>query len=380
MMKRYLIIGSVVVAAAILLVAGYLIRQKQPNQEGSGNGEELILPNEEEVNGGGGLGELTKNTKLISQDLVLNYFIQKDGTIIVVHPDGQISKILKDEEQTLSSVVVQDLALAKFSWDGKKVLVKFGKGWEKIQWSVFDTEKKTWRPLDVGIKAADWSPLDNRIAYFSEKNGGSLGTLDLASARSTPREILKIQLQDIDLNWVKTDELLLIEPSSAELESSIWKFNLTSRNLTLWMRNKKGLELIFDDKGNKFLKLEEGRLEVMDQKANWAKKLAWSTLPSKCFFSAETGSETSTKKVAIEFLNCAIHRDQTAFSQFRLPDDYLKKNFFSNDAFYKIKLSDGEIKKIFDGEGLDMINPQKTESEIFFINRYDNKLYSFGLK
>jgi hypothetical protein len=63
----------------------------------------------------------------------------------------------------------------------------------------------------------------------------------------------------------------------------------------------------------------------------------------------------------------------------QLPDSYLKKAHFTVDTLYSFKL-DGKEKRIWSsssyGPGLDIIKPQKIGTALYFINRYDNKLYS----
>jgi hypothetical protein len=65
-----------------------------------------------------------------------------------------------------------------------------------------------------------------------------------------------------------------------------------------------------------------------------------------------------------------------------LPDDYYKKAFFTLDDFYSIGLDNGVVTAIFadQNQALDAINPKVFNQILFFVNRYDSKLYAISLK
>lgn len=380
-MKKYLIIGLIVLGTAILVIAGYLLR-KDGGVTDIPDEEEIILPTENSTSTSGGLGDLIKKTILVSEDPVLNYFIDAKGEITAIHLDGRITRFKqesKEKVENLSANLIPNLAQAKFSWDGKKVLVEM-KEPDKKQFSVFDVEKKTWQPLSLEIQAATWAPKDYRLAYFSKKSGvkGALGTMNFSTNNPRQAEIIKINLQEINLEWKKPNELLVVEPASSALESSIWNLDLTKKTLVKVWSNKKGLELLWNKDANQILELTNKQLSLIDEKGQVTRKLGFLTLPSKCFFSEEIiPKTTSTKEIILDFLNCAVSRDQNILKEYALPDDYYKKFIFLEDAIYKINLQNGESKKIFESEGLDAVQLKENEGRIFFLNRYDDKLYSF---
>ena len=78
---------------------------------------------------------------------------------------------------------------------------------------------------------------------------------------------------------------------------------------------------------------------------------------------------------------CAIPRDKNALDNNSLPDAYLKKALFTSDDFFEINVSTGEFKSVFsdDTKNLDADDVKIFNQSVFFINRYDKKVYSVAL-
>ena len=83
-----------------------------------------------------------------------------------------------------------------------------------------------------------------------------------------------------------------------------------------------------------------------------------------------------------KWLYCAVPRDTQKFDLARLPDDYDKKKLFTVDDFYKIDLGDGSITEVFadPAQALDAAQLQVANQTLFFVNRYDQRLYAISLK
>ena len=83
---------------------------------------------------------------------------------------------------------------------------------------------------------------------------------------------------------------------------------------------------------------------------------------------------------ASPFLDCAVPRDQQGLKIAQLPDEYQKNALFTSDNFYKINLADGSLFTIFDDPSIaiDATNMKVVNKTLFFVNRFDSKLYSLN--
>lgn len=125
------------------------------------------------------------------------------------------------------------------------------------------------------------------------------------------------------------------------------------------------------------------------------------TLPSKCAFSyqpttastttptssssststpSSTVTSTSQAPTAFLALYCGIPIDPTELSIAQLPDSYDQLAFFTADAFYEINTETGAIQNIFSPtESIDASVLHVFNNTLFFVNRYDQKLYAISL-
>ncbi len=64
-----------------------------------------------------------------------------------------------------------------------------------------------------------------------------------------------------------------------------------------------------------------------------------------------------------------------------LPDDYLKRAVYSNDFIYELDLEKNALLPVFEEnkQPIDAINFELLGNKLFFINRYDNRLYQLEL-
>src|SRR6185437_11810914 len=85
----------------------------------------------------GGAAAQIKGFGPVSNDPVIAYFVDTQNNVYVVKTTGVISKITNGQSTDLSSLQIQGLLDAGFSFDGKKALVSFGDP-AAPQTSVFD--------------------------------------------------------------------------------------------------------------------------------------------------------------------------------------------------------------------------------------------------
>ena len=323
---------------------------------------------------------------LVSPYPASDYFISPSGTIAVIQPDGQVIKIEAGNASILSSTPIANLLSAAFSRDGKLVLASFGTSAD-LQASVFDVARKSWRPLPAGLRGATWAPDSASIAYFTARGSRDvLETLDLGNTKAQPREMISLAAYDLVPRWVLPNQIFLEGKPSSLMPSSLLRFDIKKRALSFLVRDKLGLETIWDKKGERGLGFEGsqnqngGLLSLLDAQGRASRQLSIATLPSKCVFGASTAT-SSVASPSSTILYCAVPRSTQEFARSPLPDAYEKRALFTEDGFRAINLQSGAQTILWNDPGiiLDATNIKIFGSRLYFINRLDQKLYSLSL-
>ena len=155
-MKRYIyIIIGIIVAAAIAILVLFLIKNNSsgsaPSITGATSTTTGSLPaagTQGATSGGAGSnigtlglpstigsstpaasanGQVTvQNFGVLSQNPVLDYFIDTRNNIIAIEPTGAVITISNGQSATINSSTVAGIISANFSYDGKKIVVSYG--------------------------------------------------------------------------------------------------------------------------------------------------------------------------------------------------------------------------------------------------------------
>jgi len=305
---------------------------------------------------------------------------------------------------------VQNFIAGGFSYDGTKAVISFGDP-QNPQTSVFDVATETWTPLPTGLVSPVWSPADYRLAYLATGANGteSLTTLDVSKATNKPVTLLTLHASDLTIAWLNKNQIVLSDKPSAYVPSSAWLYDLTKGTLTPLVMEEPGLEtawsgtpvgssspmgLVFAA-GNTAV---GGSLSLVDLSGNAVTNLTLETLPSKCLFASQTStppaaaSETTASTTATSTtvtsqpssylaLFCAVPTNEAAFVGSRLPDAYNQGALFTQDNFYEVTIATGAITPVFTQSPtpLDARDLKIFNNVLFFVNRYDNKLYAISL-
>ncbi len=337
---------------------------------------------------------------VVSQYQALNYHIGDDNTVTLIQPDGRMVSIRNGVPFTISSSTIASLQRAEFSVGGEYVLVTT-RGQSGPQTTLFDVAARAWQALPGEVQSAAWSSVKNDIAYIGASAAGplSLQTLDIANPRAKPIVLAQFQAQDIRMSWPTPQYLVLTEGASAAYRNSVWKFDTTAKSFeeividrpgaaSVWNREvDRGLVLISGPRGT------GGELSLVDGRGSILRKMRVFTLPSKCIFesagqpaqSISTSSPATTTPVTgpqDPSIVCAIPRDAEALRRHPLPDAYERREVFTVDDFYRINLRTGDIALLY-GNGekyIDATNLKIKLNRLFFVNRYDNKLYAITLQ
>ena len=211
---------------------------------------------------------------------------------------------------------------------------------------------------------------DNKREALLQKEGSGivLKIIDLKTNKVVQRE--NINLEDMDIVWVKPNDVFLIEKPSLAVKSSAWNYNLKNKTLNYLFRDEPGLMVNWSKNSNLLLKFN-GALSLINNQTAQVINLPFITLPHKCAFSENN-----------EKIYCAIPK--IIPSDIVLPDDYLKNKFYSQDQIISLSINPVKIEILFDPESendnLDAINPLIVGDYIYFQNRYDNKIYKTKLQ
>jgi len=324
---------------------------------------------------------------VVAPNQTINYFVDQQNNAYLVQPDGQIVKISAGgQAATLSSSQINKLTGADFSYDGQKIIVTFGGDQQNPQSSIFDIASRSWQPLPPGLISTVWSPSSYNIAYLTQKNDvATLYMLDASSTKAKPQQLLSLHAQDLLLKWSSPNQILLSQKSSALVNSSVWSFDVKKRTLSLIIDDQLGLDSIWSAGGQEALVFNSGfgkrggSLELTNNKGETLHNLTFLTLPSKCVFAPAAAEGSSTPPST---LYCAIPRDVQKLKLANLPDDYEKMAIFTTDDFYSVDLNSGDMTAVFNdqNQNLDASSLKIFNQTLFFINRYDQKIYAISLK
>ena len=409
-MKNILSILTIVLAVTILVFGGYYFRGKQESQTVSNQGVGLLPSAQDSENQNAGTqtqDAVMTSSKLnkISESPVLDYFVDAGSNVFAIQPDGKVLRISGGKTEILSSTPVAGLTSASFSYDGKRIMAFAGASSSGSKINIFDAVKKSWSLLPNIAQSPVWSPSGYQIAFLSPAGKASAVYLvDADNLRLKPVEILRISAEDLVISWPNASTMFLSDRPNSAWNSSLWSLNIPKKTLSSVISDRPGLEtawsfsspavgLAFSSGTNG----QGGKLKLVSQEGKQLQEFKFLTFPSKCVFynkpvapvpavSSSTASSSSKKaspqpqKYALTVV-CAVPRDRQTLDNSRLPDAYLQKAVFTSDNFFEINISTGEIKSIFGDldKNFDADDIKVFNGAVFFINRYDKKVYSIDL-
>lgn len=294
--------------------------------------------------------------------------------VFYVSQSGSIYKITDQGEQTVSDLKISDLQSAIVSPDGNKVILKSASA-SGTKFDIYDSVKNMWQPSLAGVTAAGWSPDSKKIVYLKSNgiNAADLTVVDMTTSKIKTTKIMAVNQIDFDLKWIEANRILLIPKSSADFQSQIWNIDISAKTISLLMTSN-SLMVGWAKSGSVGLLFSavtarNYALNLIDGKGNITGALNFKTFPDKCFIAGPT------------MIYCAIPQDSTVFSRSDFPDDYVKRSVYFNDAIYRADLANNKFNLLFSSDNpvIDAVNLAISANGLFFINRYDNKLYRLTL-
>jgi hypothetical protein len=404
MKRKIIIILIVVIVAAAILGAGIFLRSRQQAASDTAATGGLPLASGNLPSSAGQPGAVATNTTstVLMQNPAMDYFVDAQGELFVVEPDGQIAMV-KNTRTVIDGSHLGSVAAAAFAPDGTRVAVELAIDSGAPQWNIFDFQKNSWLPIAFSATAVAWSPDSSKLAYI-----GSLGqantivVVDFKGTAPQAKVLLHLSALDMTIQWPLATRLVLTERSAAATTGSSWNLDAATGDLTPILQDRQGLDLLAGPASELVFQagaIEGGTLALFDTGGVQATTLTFLTLPSKCTFwaqpplaaaianssSSSTGAAaTSSGTIAASpksYLICAIPSNSQNFGMSVLPDQYDQLSFFTADSFYKIDLDTGQVIAIKNNspQSFDASDLKVFGNSLYFVNRVDQKVYRVAL-
>lgn len=403
MLKRLSFLLSIFLVIGLVLAIGWFIRYRNatPALDNTPTQPEDILPplrdngqpTPSSQNQAPGSVTITapeeKPFGVVADQEVISYYPYADGSVAFIQPSGQVVRVSGTEGVVLSSLNISNLSHAAFSHDGKRIIAAFGNPLNR-QLSVFDLDKKSWNPIFARpLSTPVWAPRDYRIAFFTAdpNNNQTVTVVDTQPATPKTQEIISLVGQDMTLFWKSDNELFVSEKTSAFSSGSLLSLDIRKGTLASVIRDWAGLNVLWDTASQAGVAFQAnknsggGTMSLLGETGIITRKFSFVTLPKeKCFFGPEliqtpTTSTLSTSKTSL--LYCAIPKNTDQFLSNYLPDAYFQKEVMTDDNLIGINLETGAVTDLSKtiNEPVDATSLKAGRTYIYFINRYNNKLY-----
>jgi hypothetical protein len=371
------------------------------NNTGSTYGSGSTTGNSSSSLSGSGVGQnhtVVQSFGVLSNQPVLDYSIDAENNITAIEPTGAVVSIASGQTNIMNSSTFNNIISASFSYDGQEAFVVMGNPASSTT-DLFNVSTNAWTPLPSGMQSPRWSPTNHQIAYFSVTGNGklSLEVIDATSAASIkkgPTALLNINADDLSLQWPTKTQFVLSDKPTSENAGSIWLFSSQTNALTPLVYEAQGAEALWSDStstpyGLVFLANPSSQNQTLQLQAlsgnEPTEQLNFLTLPSKCLFNTEknptssitTASSSPLTPSSSLFLYCGVPRASSGFSSANLPDDYNTMALFTSDDIYKINTATGDTQSLWSDptQNVDVSDLKFFNNGLFFINRYDQKLY-----
>lgn len=360
--------------------------QPVPRADGTSNlfDEEDIS---ETVSSGGDIPSRARgNVARVSDRPVFYHWVNSDtGEVFYLTPDGAAYLAEAGGDVEISSQTLSGLQSAEISPKGDKVLARFGTP-EFPKWGVFDVVDGVWRPLPDGILDAIWGKDSGELTLRARQgNDVSLGVLNLEKSGSPFTSILRdFRLKNVSMFFLpsgKKGKLVFIEKPLLSSPSRMWELNLNTLSFSLLSSLEKGV--LVRQSPDRMIALKFASPDtflVLDKSFEETTPSLLLTLPQKCGFAGPD-------------IYC-FEPQEDIFTGEESYDDYLKQRVQTTDTLLTFGTEDPGFDVVFasGGNGLpaqtglpaqagipaiDGLMPIASRGNIYFINRYDNYLYSF---
>jgi len=300
------------------------------------------------------------------------YYSANDGTVWTSNPDGS-------EKKQTSSKTLNGLKNVLWSQDHSQVLTTFEKDGQQTFYQ-YNYKTNTGVQLKSGLDTAVWDSLGVKILYKYYDSTTQKRSINVANPDGSGWQ----KLADTEFRNV------LISPVPSTSSISFWNAPDANEETQLAIIGAIGGEpkVILSGKfGADYLWSPDGTQALVSSLASKDSKMTTlgivtidgqyhdliiPTFVSKCVWSDDGKSVYYALPGAIP-------------DGVKLPNDYQEKKFMTEDTFWKMDIATGEKSRIIDASEIngkyDSSNLflSVTESDLYFVNRSDQKLYKIKL-
>lgn len=305
--------------------------------------------------------EFSSLRKLSDKDAF--YFWTVQSEIYYIATDGTVLSAKDGTDIELSQQVIEALRFVEISPHGSFLLASFGDPFS-LQWTLFDTLDKVWRPLPGTIIDAAWGENDKELVVFiTDGTSKNLATMDISKNPPVIKTIVKnFLLNDVSLTFLKPQALLLTERSSSQYPGRVWQLDTKTQTLSSIFDADYNTTLLFNREYQTIFRSGNGRLSLYSPILESKTSVTLETFPTKCDFSNE------------EKVFCFVPHVMPPL------DSYLMKQNYTLDDVYEISLANDSVYlRLVSGPGLPAVDATNVRSfgnnDLYFINRYDRGIY-----
>ena len=287
---------------------------------------------------------------------------------------------LSRSKKTLSATDLINLAGVSWSPDTTKVISRFPKDSLSSRFSFYDYSQNKGIALTDGLGLVVWQN-NNKIIYTYFNSKAKENTLNIADPNGSEwKKILTLPVQDARIAIIpKTGLVSFWEKPDSLTQATMSSVPVFGGETKVITKDKFGADYLWSVDGSFLLEssvektdMRKMQLSVMNSVGGEYKTLGIPTMVSKCAWS----KNNTTIYYA---LPSSIPAGAT------MPNDYNDAKFNTNDTFWKVDIATGEKTRLVDLDKIDQsydatelfLSPD--ESNLFFINKIDGRLYQLSL-
>lgn len=290
--------------------------------------------------------------------------IDKKGRVVIITSDGE--KIVNETRFN------SDPESIRVGASGKKLAVKF----KDSSWAWMPTDSKIWNKIETpGVIDVSFSPDEEQLAYITYDKTLKLFVKDIGKQKKKETTlVVSLALLDRTLQWWTKDKIILSPTPSAYVSDSIVVVDIKNKTINEVVSGF-GLQIkVNQNTGDAIISesTQQGKITKLSKITQTGRvgEIGLITVASKCSFNNEDDD-----------LICSAPYEMSQKNT-RWPDDILKHAIAEKDKIYKIQKTDQSIGVLLDNEEivLDVIMIRKIGNNLYFINRYDDRLYQYSLE
>lgn len=331
--------------------------------------------------------EIKKSTSIqVAIDApVLSPFISSDGDGSILYIDkntGSLQKfnIISGKKEVLSDITLTSPISAIWKTNGTSAIIKEFRSNEPSFRLISFANSTPPVSLKWGMRYLIWDELENNILYSYQDTTGKITLNRALPDGSDWKELEKLPSTPMFIQSIPKSPLVALweRPANNRL-GELKTINITNGETKTLFPGKYGANYLWSPNGEKILlswapEKNKSRmtLAMINKNGGEYTDLNFPTLVEKCVWLSDNKT-----------IYCSLpgSLSQTAV----MPDDFYGQSFSSSDTFWKIDTGTGKSERIVAledmSESFDAVNllVSPDESELFFVNRKDSKLYSIQL-